>query len=142
MTEFRQYEVAWVEQLQAELGKSIGRETELEAELAEARAEVDHFHKLAMVDIGANPPVSWKKHAQEMERQLAEARALAEDRGEAIRAALVILPTMREPQDGLQKLVNLAVGLLTSDDLALSSPSRTAGRSARVGKARARTVVF
>lgn len=60
----------------------------------------------------------WKARVEAAEAALAE-------REEAIRAALAILPTEREPHtdDGLQRMVNLAAGLL--DGLGGDAPSPT-----------------
>ena len=43
--------------------------------LEKAEEEVEHYAKLALVDIGGYPPVSWKERAEAAEAEVAKLRA-------------------------------------------------------------------
>ena len=65
---------------QATIRALHGQVEELTKERDEYEADADHFNRLAFVDVGANPPVPWKRRAEAAEAKVAELTAKAKAR--------------------------------------------------------------
>lgn len=72
----------------------------LTQERDEADQEVEHFSRLAFVDLGANPPIAWKARAETAEARLA---ALAEPVGGAEIVAVLTKLELRRPSEPIGK---------------------------------------
>jgi len=101
------YDAMMADQLCTTLERREERIKELEAEISNLDAELDHWSQLAVDDIGKNPPTSWKEIAataiRERDEMAKETAAALGRSSEACMKAMNDRDAMRVERDDLRK---------------------------------------